>query len=157
MKTINVLIFILRIGAGIALLSMVFLTCADVVGGLFDHPILGSEEIVGLLGTLLLAFALPITHREKGHIGVDLVYRLMPDKVKWGLDVGIALVCTIFFGLAAWQSYLYAGTMKRVGQVSTTIQFPIHYVIDCMFLGTLVLAIVIFAEFINTLRGKTDE
>ena len=157
MKTINVLIIILRIGAGIALLSMVFLTCADVVGGLFDYPILGSEEIVGLLGTLLLAFALPITHREKGHIGVDLLYRVMPSKVQWAFDVGISLVCAIFFGLAAWQSYLYAGTMKRVGQVSATIQFPIHYVIDCMFLGLLVLTIVIFAEFINTLRGKTDE
>ena len=157
MKTINLLIFVLRVGAGVALLSMVFLTCTDVVGGLFDRPILGSEEIVGLLGTLLLAFALPITHREKGHIGVDLVYRVMPAKVQWALDVGISLVCAVFFMLVAWQSYLYAGTMKRVGQVSTTIQFPIQYVLYCMFLGTLVLAIVIFAEFINTLRGKRDE
>ena len=94
---------------------------------------------------------------QKGHIGVDLVYRVMPAKVQWALDIGISLVCAVFFMLVAWQSYLYAGTMKRVGQVSTTIQFPIQYVLYCMFLGTLVLAIVIFAEFINTLRGKRDE
>jgi len=157
MKTVGILIFVLRLGAGTALLGMVLLTCADVVGGVFDHPILGSEEIVGLLGTIVLAFGLPITQREKGHIGVDLLYRLLPPRVQWSLDIGLSFVCTVFFGLVAWQSYLFAATMKKVGQVSATIQFPIHYVIYGVCLGTSVLALVIFVEFVNTLRGKTDE
>jgi TRAP-type C4-dicarboxylate transport system permease small subunit len=157
MKSVNILTGILRAGAGLSLLGMVFLTCGDVVGGVFGHPILGSEEIVGLMGTLLLAFALPVTHREKGHVGVELVYRLFPDKVKTAFDMGICLVSSCFFLVAAWQSYLYAASMAKVGLVSPTIKFPIHYVIYGVFLGCLVLAIVILAEFIEIVWGKKDE
>jgi TRAP-type C4-dicarboxylate transport system permease small subunit len=157
MKTIDFLIGVLKIAAGLSLLGMVFLTCADVIGGVFGHPILGSEEIVGLLGTLLLAFALPVTHRGKGHIGVDLLYNLVSDKAKTVTDIGISLTSGLFFLLAAWQSFLYAREIKAVGQVSATIQFPIHYIIYGVFLGCLVLALVIFAELVNLFRGHTDE
>ena len=157
MKTINLLIGILKIGAGLSLLGMVALTCADVIGGLFDRPILGSEEIVSLMGAILLAFALPVTQAEKGHIGVDLLYRLFPDRVKTGTDICISLIGCLFFFVAAWQSFLYAREIKAVGQVSATIQFPVHYVIYGVFLGCLVLALVILAELVDLLRGHTDE
>ncbi len=157
MKTMNIAIFALRVGAGISLVGMVLLTCADVVGGLFNHPVLGSEEIVGLMGALVLAFGLPLTHREKGHIGVDLLYRLFPDKMKRIVDIGISLVTCVFFALVTWQSYVYAGEMKEVGLVSPTIQFPVHYVIYGVFVGSLVLAIMIFVELVEGLRGEINE
>lgn len=157
MKSVNVLTKILRAGAGLSLLGMVVLSSADVVGGAFGYPILGCEEVVGLMGTLLLAFALPVTHREKGHVGVELLYRQFPDKMKTAFDIGICLASSVFFFLAAWQSYLYAADIKRVGHVSATIQFPIHYVVYGVFLGCLVLAIVIFAELIEIIWGMKDE
>jgi TRAP-type C4-dicarboxylate transport system permease small subunit len=157
MKTMNIAIFALRVGAGISLVGMVFLTCADVVGGLFNHPVLGSEEIVGLMGAVVLAFGLPITHREKGHIGVDLVYRLFPDKMKRIVDIGISFVTCVFFALVTWQSYLYAAEMRKVGLVSPTIQFPVHYVIYGVCVGSLILAIMIFVELIEGLRGEINE
>ena len=157
MKSVDILTGILRGGAGLSLLGMVFLTCGDVVGGIFGYPILGSEEVVGLMGTLLLAFALPVTHREKGHVGVEILYRHFPEKMKKAFDIGICLASSCFFLLAAWQSYLYAADIKRVGHVSATIQFPIHYVVYGVFLGCLVLAIVILAELIEIVWGKTDE
>lgn len=157
MKTMSIMIAVLRIGAGISLLGMVVLTCADVVGGLFDRPVLGSEEIVGLMGAIVLAFGLPLTHHEKGHIGVDLLYRLFPDTMKRVVDIGISLVTGVFFGLVAWQSYLYAAEMKKVGLVSPTIQFPVHYVIYGVFFGCLILTIMILVELIDGLKGETNE
>ena len=157
MKTIDLFIGILKIGAGLSLLGMVCLTCADVIGGVFGHPVLGSEEIVGLMGTIVLAFGLPVTHREKGHVGVDLLYRLFPDRAKRVTDICINLTSCVFFSLAAWQSFLYAREIKAVGQVSPTIQFPIYYVIYGVSLGCLVLAVVILAELVNLLQGHRDE
>ena len=61
-------------GAGLCLLGMVPLTTADVVGSQFGYPILGSEEIVSLLGSLVIAFSMPFAQVEKSHIGVDLLY-----------------------------------------------------------------------------------
>ncbi len=157
MKIMKIVIACLRIGAGLSLMGMVVLTCADVVGGLFDEPVLGSEEIVGLMGALVLAFGLPLTHHEKGHIGVDLLYRIFPDAMKRVVDIGISLVTSVFFGLLAWQSYLYAAEMKKVGLVSATIQFPVHYVIYGVCFGCFVLTIMIFAELIEGLKGETNE
>ncbi len=157
MKIIRRFVNTLKIGAGICLLGMVFLTGADVVGGHFGHPILGSEELVSLLGCLLIAFSLPFAHMEKSHIGVEMLYLLMPRRVKLLLDITIKLACTGFFSLAAWQSYLYAAEMKKVGQVSPTIQLPVHYIIYGVFFGCLVLSIVIFAEFFSYFGRIKDE
>jgi C4-dicarboxylate transporter DctQ subunit len=153
MKAIGFLIRVLRAGAGLSLIGMVGLTCADVIGSLFDHPILGSEEMVALMGAVLLAFALPVTHSEKGHIGVDLLYRLFPIKMQIAVDIGIDLISFVFFSLAAWQSYLFAAEIKKVGEVSGTLQFPLHYVIYGVFLGCLVLALVVLADLVRAIKG----
>ena len=41
------------------LVGMTFLTCADVVGRFFRHPIFGSVAIVGFMATLAVAMVLP--------------------------------------------------------------------------------------------------
>ena len=117
MKSVNFLTRVLRAGAGLSLLGMMVLTCADVVGGLFDYPILGSEEVVALLGALLLAFALPVTEREKGHVGVDLVYRLLSDNVKKAFDIVVSLASAAFFLLAVSEYLLrfFIGFNKYLG------------------------------------------
>ena len=49
--------------------------------------------------------------------------------------------------LVAWQSYRYAAEMKRVGLVSTTVRFPVHWVIYLVFVACLILALAMVAEF----------
>jgi len=48
-----------------AILIMMALTCADVVLRLFRHPIPGTYEIVGLMGTVGVSFALAYTTAKK--------------------------------------------------------------------------------------------
>ncbi len=157
MKILERLILILKVAAGLCLMSMVILTCADVVGSQFDNPVLGSEELVGLMGSLLLAFALPVTHHERGHIGVDLLYRYFPPQIKLATDVAINLIGSVFFFLIAWQSYLYAAEIKRVGQVSATICFPIHLILYGVSFACLVLALVILFDFFRSLGGMKND
>ena len=71
----------------ICLVGMTFLTCADVVGRFFRHPIFGSVEIVGYMATLAVAMALPYTHQVKGHIGVEILVRMVPEKVQTVIDI----------------------------------------------------------------------
>lgn len=150
------LVRVLKAVSGLCLLGMVALTCSDVVGGLFGHPVLGSEEMVGLMGSLFLAFALSITEYESGHIGVDLIHRHFSPGFRRFVDSATTLLGAVFFGLVSWQSFLYAAEMKRVGLVSPTIEFPVHYIIYGVALGSAGLAVVILFKFLDNLSGRTS-
>ena len=64
------------IGA-LCLAGMALLTCVDVVGRYFRHPVFGSVELVGFMATLSVAMALPCTDRNKGHVGVEIFIRML--------------------------------------------------------------------------------
>jgi len=76
-KTIDWIVEKLKIVGAACLVGMTFLTCADVVGRLFLHPIFGSVEIVAFMATLSVAMALPYTHKIQGHVGVEILVRLL--------------------------------------------------------------------------------
>ena len=59
--------------AGIFLVAMTALTCADVVLRAFRHPILGTYEIIGFLGALTAGFALAYTTLVRGHVAVEIL------------------------------------------------------------------------------------
>lgn len=132
--------------AGACLVAMMVLTVADVIGSLFGVPILGSEELVGLMAALLLACALPGTEIEKGHIGVDLLIMHAPQKFRRVNDFILSVLEVVLFCLVAWQLYLYADKLRKVGQVSATLQFPTYYLIYGVSLSFVVLAAVILVE-----------
>ena len=73
-KTIDWILEKLKIIGAVCLVGMTFLTCADVIGRLFLHPIFGSVEIVAFMATLSVAMALPYTHKIKGHVGVQEIH-----------------------------------------------------------------------------------
>jgi C4-dicarboxylate transporter, DctQ subunit len=148
---------LLRKAAGVCLLGMMLLTCADVVSSFFGYPVLGSEELVGLMASVLLAFALPSTHLEKGHIGVDLLYMRFGPKTRVINNGIISLAGTALFGIISWQCYLYAKKLRLVGEVSPTLQFPTYYLIYGISFACLVLTLVIFLEFLKLIKGEENE
>ena len=48
----------LKVLGGACLVGMTLLTCVDVIGRFFRHPIFGSVEIVGFMATMAVAMAL---------------------------------------------------------------------------------------------------
>ena len=64
--------------SGLALTFIMLLTVADVVLRLFGSPIVGTFEMVGLGGAVVIGFAIPITSWLRGHIFVDFFYQKCP-------------------------------------------------------------------------------
>jgi len=116
------------IGA-VCLVGMVLLTCVDVVGRFFGHPVFGSVELVGFMATLTVVLALPYTHQEKGHIGVELLVARLSLKTQalFGLFTGI--LSLLLFGIIAWRMAVYARTIQRSGEVSMNLELPEHIII----------------------------
>lgn len=139
------------------LVAMMLLTCADVAGNFFGHPVLGSEEMVALMAALLIACILPAAHLERSHIGVELLYIKFPRWLKRLNNSILSIICAVFFSMVAYECFTYAKDLKRTGEVSPTLGLPFYniaYVISAAFLF---LAIVVLLEFYRYITEKEYE
>lgn len=151
-KIIDYLSRKLKLGGAVCLAGMSLLTCADVVGRFFKHPIFGSVELVGFMGVLAAAMALPFTHEARGHIGVELFVRRMPEKRRVLIDILTGIAGFVLFIVVAWRMTLYAISLKQSGEVSMNLELP-EYVIVFVVAGCfLVLSAVIAKGVIKGLE-----
>ena len=139
----------LNVIGAICLVGMMALTCADVVGRYFGHPIFGSVEIVGFLATLTVTLALPYTHREKGHIGVEILVRLFSAKIQAIIELITGIVRLALFAVVTWRMTVYARTMRKSGEVSMNLQFPEAIIIYITAFCFLMFALVILRDIIK--------
>jgi TRAP-type C4-dicarboxylate transport system permease small subunit len=152
MKFVRRLSNILRNAGGICLIGMMLLTMADVVGSLFGYPLLGSEELTGMAALLLLGFSLPSTELEKGHVGVDLLYMILPQRIQKINDFFVFFISFVLFALVAWQCWLYANEVGQSGQVSATLQLPTYYLIYGVSFSCGLLSLIILIELLSLIK-----
>jgi TRAP-type C4-dicarboxylate transport system permease small subunit len=162
-KTSQKLAVILYWVAGIAIVSMMLLTCADVILRLcvtLHHryqwtflsglkPIAGTYELVCYLGTVAVAFAMAHTSVEKGHVAVSLIVRLLPQSAQGAVGCITTLFGFIFFGLLSWQSILYGNDLVASGEVSLTLQLPFYPFVYGISFASAAVCLVLVTEFIS--------
>src|SRR4030042_5972174 len=111
----------MQVISGAALLFIMFLTVADVcLRNLFQKPIVGTFEIVGLGGAVIIGFAIPITSFMRGHIFVDFFVQRFSKGVQAIFNVVTRLVSIAIFVLIAWNLFIYAGSLYASGEVTLT-------------------------------------
>lgn len=139
-----------------AILAMMLLTCADVVLRFFRHPIPGTYELVGLMGTVGASFALAYTTAQKGHIAVEFLTRRMPEKVQFIVAAAGELLSVVLFGIITWQSTVYALDLKRTREVSLTIELPVYPFVLSIAIGCCLLCLVLATDFYRSVKGITQ-
>jgi len=142
----------MKIAGAACLVGMMLLTCADVVGRAFGHPIFGSVEIVGFMATLAVVMAMPYTHQVQGHIGVEILVRLFSEKTQTLIDICTGIISLILFAIVTWRMTLYAQTMKKSGEVSMNLEFPEHVIISVTALCVLTFTLIILRDIIDNIR-----
>ena len=140
------------IGAG-CLVGMMLLTCADVVGRALGHPIFGSVEIVGYMATLAVVMAMPYTHQVQGHIGVEILVRLLSEKTQTIVDICTGIISLILFAVVTWRMTVYANTMEKSGEVSMNLEFPEHVIIYLTAFCLVVFTLIILKDIIINIRN----
>jgi TRAP-type C4-dicarboxylate transport system permease small subunit len=140
--------FLKLIGA-IALTTMMMLTVVDVIGRFFKSPIFGSVELVGFLATIVVAAALPYTYKMDGHVGVEILVRLLPEKTQTGIDIVTRTLTLVLFVLITWQMFLYAEDLYKTGEVSMNLEFPIYYLVYLLSFALLVFTMTIVESIVQ--------
>lgn len=143
----------MKVVGAACLVGMMGLTCVDVVGRFFKHPIFGSVELVGFMATIAVAMALPYTHKVDGHVGVEIVVRLFSDRTREVIALCTSFLSLLLFAVVTWRMTLYARTMHASGEVSMNLEFPEYAVIYIVAFCMLVFSVVILQDFVSRL-GK---
>jgi len=127
-----------------ALTFIMLLTVSDVVLRFFGRPIVGTFEVVVFFGSIVIAFALPLTSWQRGHIFVDFLTQKLPGSGKKMLDLVTRVASIVLFAIIGWNLFIYSNKLYMSGEVSLTIQLPFYpfsYGVGvCCFLQCFVLA-----------------
>ncbi len=157
--------------AGLAIVLMMVLTCADILlrlcvtllhnyGWKFlapFRPIPGTYELVCYLGAVAASFAMAHTSIESGHVAVSLVVRLFPQRVQGIIAAFTNFLGLYFFCMISWRSILYAEDLRTSGEVSLTLQLPYYpFVYGVSFAAAAVCLVLLmdFFESLNKAIGK---
>lgn len=138
--------------AGVAVVAMMLLTCADIVMRFFGKPLPGVYDLVGFLGAVSVSFALAYTSVQRGHVAVEILMEKLPRRVQFRLLSIGNLAGAVFFLFLTWQSFLYARELLDTGEVSMTVAIPIHPFVFGTAAGCGLLSLVLIVDAVLFLR-----
>ena len=146
----------LKIIGQIALVCMMMLTVVDVIGRYFKHPIFGSVELTGFFATIIVAAALPYTYKVDGHVGVEILVRLLSQKAQLIIDIFTRLLSLALFSIITWQMFIYAHDIKQSGEVSMNMEFPIYYIVYLLAFGLLGFSVTIIETIAKNITQLSE-
>lgn len=138
--------------ACIGICGIMVVTCADVIGRSFRHPIIGAYDLVCMLAVVSFSFALAYTQIMKGHIGVDFLTYRLPARVQKPIEAIVYAVSIGLLILFAWRSAVLARSLWVSGEVTMTMQLPYFVVVYGIGLACLPLCFVFFIDFIDAIE-----
>jgi TRAP-type C4-dicarboxylate transport system permease small subunit len=146
----------LRVVGLACLVGMMLLTCVDVIGRKFGHPVFGSVELVGFMATLAVAFALPYTHQVKAHIGVEVLVQVLSPRAQTIIELCTHIVSLALFAIVTWQMFLYANDIRTSGTVSMSLELPEHLVIYVVSACFLIFSLVIVRDIVTDIHSLRE-
>jgi TRAP-type C4-dicarboxylate transport system permease small subunit len=153
-RTVHRLSGWLEIVAGAALVIVMLLSGADVVGRALGHPIPGTYEIISFAGGLVLGFAIPASVIGKVHIIVDTVIA----KLASGTKVVLAFITRVLgAGLFCASGYalIVMGTkLRATGELTPVLQLPFYPIAYAMGFAFLVTTVILLLESVT--RGGAN-
>ncbi len=135
--------------AGIAIVAMMLLTCADVVLRYFRRPIPGTYELVCFMGAVAVSFAMAHTSIEKGHVSVSFIVSLFPSKLQRLIECMTSCFGLLFFALIAWQSIIYANDLHVSREVSLTLELPFYPFVYGIGFSAAVVCLILLSDLIK--------
>ena len=149
---------LMNVIALIALTFIMLLTVADVIMrmGWIRRPIIGTFEIVGMAGAVVIGFGIPLTSWLRGLIYVDFVIQRFP---RWGrnfMNILTRAICIIIFILIGYNLCGYATDLLVSGEVTPTRQIPFYPVVYGLGIACFVQCLVLIADIIKILGGKYE-
>ena len=142
--------------AGVSLVCLMLLTCADVLLRFFRHPIPGTYELVGFAAALAIGFALPYTSWLRGHVYVDSLVGWLPKAVRVVFHVATRLLAAGLFALLGWNLVRFGLDLRASGEVSPTLELKYYPVVLGVALASFVEVAVLLCDLVKIGWGEYE-
>lgn len=108
-KYIRPAIKVLMVAGAIALMAMMIIIVANILGRLFfKTPILGTVEIAGFTGVILVAIAVGFAERDHRNVIVEILVSRFPPRVKAFVDSFTLILSLAGLTVLFWAMFNYA-------------------------------------------------
>lgn len=124
----------------------------QILGRILHISVHGIVEIGGYLLVWINFFAIAYTLRQKRHIRVDLLLRLMPERIQTIFLVAGNSVCVLFSIVMMWQGMKLVAMFYEIKEVSLILQIPIYFVYLALPTGLSLFGLEAVREIIVTLK-----
>ncbi|OPY66555.1 MAG: Tripartite ATP-independent periplasmic transporter [Syntrophorhabdaceae bacterium PtaU1.Bin034] len=142
--------------AAICLTFIMLLTTLDVILRMFKTPIVGTYELVGFMGGVIIGFAIPMTSWVRGHIYVDFVIQKLPPGGRKAAHTVTRLMVIAFFVVAGLNLIKQGVYLYRTREVSPTLQLPFYPVVFGIGFACVVECLVLIADIVKISGGKYE-
>lgn len=136
----------------VLLFLVMLLTVSDVFLRYFlNRPIMGAFDITEyLMGTIIASF-IAYCGIRKGHVQVNLVLDMFPQRTKAIINCITSLLSVSLFSLIAWQCFEYTKTLFYNGLTSTVLLIPRFPFAGLIGIGSAILSLVLLKDFFEYL------
>jgi|YNPBryantNP2012_1023418.scaffolds.fasta_scaffold00399_9 TRAP-type C4-dicarboxylate transport system permease small subunit len=142
--------------AGLSLTFIMGITVLDVILRLFRKPIVGTYELVGFAGAVVIGFAIPLTSWDRAQIFVDFFVEKLPKVPRGGVHLLTRLMSIGLFGLLGWNLFRIASDYQRSGEVSPTLELPFYPVAYGLGVACFLQCLVLICHVVKILGGKYE-
>jgi TRAP-type C4-dicarboxylate transport system permease small subunit len=147
---------LLHVIAGVSLVFLMAVTCADVVLRFFRHPIPGTYEVVGYAAAVAIGFTMPFTSWMRGHVTVDSIIGRLPIGGQTVFHVITRLLAIGLFVLLGWNLVRFGLDLRATGEVSPTLELKYYPVVLGVALASFVEVAVLLCDLAKIARGEYE-
>jgi C4-dicarboxylate transporter DctQ subunit len=141
--------------AGAFIYVMMALTVTDIVMRYFGKPILGSYEIVSLVGAVIIGLAIPKTSLDRGHICVDLLMDKISEAGKKVLFILTRIPSIALFVALTLFLFIKGRDLYLSGDATSVLLIPRCYLVFILSFCSLVETVALISD-IFTGFGKGE-
>ncbi|RJR53231.1 MAG: TRAP transporter small permease [Desulfobacteraceae bacterium] len=142
--------------AEVALACMILLTVTDVILRTGRSPIVGTYEMVGLLGAVIISFSIPLTSWLRVHIRVDFAVLSLPPRARATVDVITRLIGFALFITIGWHLLILGAESLDAGEVTPTRHIPLYPIMYAVGVASFLQALVLFCDVVRVVQGRDE-
>jgi len=121
------------------------------------RPIVGTYELVGLLGAVVIGFSIPLTSWLRGHIYVDFFIFRFPQKTRNAFNIATRCLSIFLFLMIGINLFKYGMDLQRSGEVSLTLQIPSYPIVFGVGICCFVQCLILIGDMVKILGDSYDE
>ncbi len=127
-RSVRMLVYVLEIIAALGIITMMLLTCAEVILRIFRISVTGVVDVVCVAAAVTAAAAIPYTTACKGHVAIEYFFQKLSRRGRIVVDTLVRICVVLLFGFLTVECVSYGMSLKANGQVTPTLQMPDFWV-----------------------------